>query len=141
MNVLKGLCLLMVMAGLQGCLAQRTDLIRTGVLKLDVQSSEHVHVHWVRAHQEASDLVVTGLLEHQDDDSAAIKVHVDVSLLSSTGEVLGQAVSEPVFLPSQRTAHASTAKPFAVPLHVDLPANTTVKVKVHYADHEIVSEQ
>lgn len=137
---IKGLCLLVVMTVFQGCSVQRPNLIETGALRLDVQASEHVHVHWVRATQEASGVTVTGLLEHQDDDSAAIKVHVDVTLRSSTGEVLGQAVSEPVFLPSERTAHVSKAKPFSVTLPVELPENALVEVKVHYADHGAVSE-
>ena len=121
MNRMKGLCLIVVMAGLPGCLARRTNLIETGALKLDIQSSEHVHVHWVRAYQGASGVTISGLLENQDNDSAAIKVHVDVALLSSTQDVLAETVSVPVLLPSERKAHATRAKPFTVALHVDLP--------------------
>jgi hypothetical protein len=139
MNGMKGLCLLVVTACLQGCLDQRINLIETGALRLDVQSSDHVHVHWVRAYQEPSGVTISGLLEHQDNDSGAIKVHVDVTLLSSTHEVLAQAVSLPVFLPSERKAHATRAKPFTVTLQGDLPENALVRVKVHFANHESVS--
>ena len=139
MNGMKGFCLLVVTACLQGCLEQRINLIETGALRLEVESSDHVHVHWVHAYQEASGVAITGLLEHQDSDSAAIKVHVDVTLLSSAHEILAQAVSLPVFLPAERKAHATRAKPFAVTLKVDFPENALVRVKVHYVDHESVS--
>ncbi len=69
------ICLLVVMAGLLGCQVKRPNLIKTGVLKLDVESSEHVRVRWVRAYKETSGMTIRGLLEHQDNDSAAIKVH------------------------------------------------------------------
>ncbi len=131
------ICLLVVMAGLLGCQVKRPNLIKTGALKLDVQSSEHVRVLWVRAYQEASGAMITGLLEHQDNDSAAIKVHVDVTLLSSAQEILAEAISVPVFLPTERTAHVSRAKPFSVMLGVTPPDNATVQVKVHYAEHEV----
>jgi hypothetical protein len=137
MNTIKKLCLLVVVAGLLGCQANRVNLIKTGALKLDVQSSEHVRVRWVRAYQETSGVTISGLLEHQDNDSAAIKVHVDVTLLSSTHEILAEAISVPVFLPTERTAHASRGKPFSVTLGVTLPDNATVRIKVHYVEHEV----
>ena len=43
--------------------------------------------------------------------------------------------SVPVFLPSERKAHATRARPFTVTLHVDLPEDALVQVKVHYEDH------
>lgn len=136
MKRLTVLSLCVVMIGLQGCLKPRVDLVRQGQVSLDIQSSPHIKVTWVHVYHEPDGVTVTGLMTHQDDDCAVIKVHVDVAVLNQAQQVLTETESLPVYVQTERTAHASQGKAFSVTLPVDLPTPATVRVKVHYDEQD-----
>jgi hypothetical protein len=82
-----------------GCMASnRTDIVKSGVVTIAQQRTGKAYIAWSSAYEEQGSLVITGVLRRRDHVGRPIKTHVDVTIVSPDGTVLGEACSSGVYV-------------------------------------------
>ena len=88
---------LLVVVGSSACTAaNRTDLVKSGVVTIEQQRTGKAYIAWSSAYEEKGELVITGVLRRSDHVGVPIKTHVDVTILSSDDSVINKARSSDV---------------------------------------------
>ncbi len=90
--------LLLVVVSLSCTAANRTDLVKSGVVTIEQQRTGKAYIAWSSAYKEKGDLVITGVLRRRDHVGLPIKTHVDVTIVSPDGTVLDEARSSDVYV-------------------------------------------
>ena len=91
--------LLLVVVSSSSCIAaNRTDLVKNGVVTIEQQRTGKAYIAWSSAYKEKGDLVITGVLRQRDHVGGPIKTHVDVTIMSPDGTVLDEARSSGVYM-------------------------------------------
>lgn len=86
--------LLLLVVSLSSCTAaNRTDLVKSGVVTIEQQRTGKAYIAWSSAYKEKDGLVITGVLRRRDHVGGPIKTHVDVTIVSPDGTVLDEARS------------------------------------------------
>ena len=130
-----GMGLGMLVVAISGCATNRVDLVATGVLTLEEQTSGKVYIPWSDAYKDGDGFVVTGVLRRHDHIDLPIKTHVDVTVLSADGKVIDQARSSDVDVPRRITSRAQGFKRFKVRFP-SIPAKSSkVSVVAHSGPH------
>jgi hypothetical protein len=88
--------LLFVVISLSCTAANRTDLVKCGVLTIEQKRTGKAYIVWSSAYKEKDGLVITGVLRRRDHVGLPIKTHVDVTIVSPEGTVLDEARSSDV---------------------------------------------
>lgn len=78
--------------------ANRTDLVKSGVVTIEQQRTGKAYIAWSSAYKEKGGLVITGVLRRRDHVGRPIKTHVDVTIVSPDGTVLDEARSSDVYV-------------------------------------------
>lgn len=73
--------------------ANRTDLVKSGIVTIEQQKTGKAYIAWSSAYEKEGDLVITGVLRRRDRVGRAIKTHVDVTIVSPDGTVLDEVRS------------------------------------------------
>ena len=97
-NVTVVTLLLLVVISLSCTAANRTDLVKCGVLTIEQQRTGKAYIAWSSAYKEKGDLVITGVLRRRDPVGRPIKTHVDVTIVSPDGTVLDEARSSDIYV-------------------------------------------
>ncbi len=80
--------LLLLVVG-SGCMvADRTDIVKSGIVTIEHQRTGKAYIAWSSAYEEKGGLVITGVLRRHDHVGKPIKTHVDVTIVSADGTVL-----------------------------------------------------
>ncbi len=79
----------------------RINLVDSGVLTLEKQASEKVHIAWCDAYKNEDGITVTGVLRRRDLISSPIEKRVDVTILLPEGTVLDDARSADCYIPRE----------------------------------------
>jgi hypothetical protein len=90
--------LLLVVISLSCTAANRTDLVKCGVLTIEQKRTGKAYIVWSSAYKEKDGLVITGVLRRRDHVGLPIKTHVDVTIVSPEGTVLDEARSSDVYV-------------------------------------------
>ncbi len=90
--------LLFVVSSSSCVAANRTDLVKSGVVTIEQQRTGKAYIAWSSAYKEKGDLVVTGVLRRRDHVGGPIKTHVDVTIVSPDGTVLDEARSSGIYV-------------------------------------------
>ena len=81
---------------LPGCAMNRVNLVDTGKLSLEQHRTGKVYISWSGAYEQDDGFVISGVLRRRDSVGAAIRTHVDVTVLSPDGTILDEARSSDV---------------------------------------------
>ena len=90
--------LFLVLVVISGCTANRTDLVKNGVLNIEQQATGKVYIAWSDAYKEEDGFVITGVLRRRDHVGSPIKTHVDVTIVSPDGTVLDEGRSSGIYV-------------------------------------------
>jgi hypothetical protein len=123
---------------ISGCAEEyRTDLVKSGVLSLEKHSMGQVYIAWTNAYEDGDDFVITGALGRRGRVGGAIKVHVDITILSPDGTILGEARSTDVYV-SRRITGSRYLKieRFEVRFPSIPPQGSSVHVISHSGRHD-----
>jgi hypothetical protein len=85
--------LLLVVVSLSCAAANRTDLVKCGVVTIEQKRTGKAYIAWSSAYKEKDGLVITGVLRRRDHVGRPINTHVDVTIVSPDGIVLDEARS------------------------------------------------
>jgi hypothetical protein len=96
----------MVAVVLPGCSANRVDLVDSDVLSLEQRNMGKVYIAWSGAYEQDDGFVITGVLRRRDRVGAAIRAHVDVTVLSPEGIILDEARSSDVYVARRITGRS-----------------------------------
>jgi hypothetical protein len=89
----------LLFAVISGCAtSKRVDLVRSGVLDMELARTGKAYIAWGGAYKEGDGFVVTGVLRRRDRVGGPIKTHVDVTILSPDGTVIDEARSSDVYV-------------------------------------------
>jgi len=97
-NVTVVTLLLLVVISLSCTAANRTDLVKSGVLTIEQKRTGKAYIAWSSAYKEKDGLVITGVLRRRDHVGLPIKTHVDVTIVSPDGTVLDEARSSGIYV-------------------------------------------
>ncbi|MCP4614484.1 MAG: hypothetical protein GY845_37875 [Planctomycetes bacterium] len=81
-----------------GCSMNRVDLVDAGRLSLEPYNTGKVYIAWSGAYEQDNGFVVSGVLRRRDSVGAAIRTHVDVTVLSPDGTILDEARTSDVYV-------------------------------------------
>jgi hypothetical protein len=73
-----------------GCASTGVDLVAEGEVKVEYVPSHYAHIDWVSVHQEEDMLIISGELHERSHTIGFVPGHVDIEIISSTGDVLQQ---------------------------------------------------
>ena len=76
--------------------ANRTDIVKSGVVIIEQQRTGKAYIAWSSAYEKEGALVITGVLRRRDHVGRPIKTHVDVTIVSPDGIVLNETRSSGV---------------------------------------------
>ncbi len=123
-------------AVISGCAADRVDLVETGVLTLEKQAAGKVYIAWSSAYEQEDGLVITGVLRRRDRVGSPIKTHVDVTVLSPSGQVVDTARSNDVYVPRRITGRGQSLKRFRIYLRNVPGRGSLVRMVSHSGPHD-----
>jgi len=90
--------LLLVVISSSCTAANRTDLVKSGVVTIEQKRTGKAYIAWSSVYKEKDGLVITGVLRRCDHVGLPIKTHVDVTIVSPEGTVLDEARSSDVYV-------------------------------------------
>ncbi len=119
-----------------GCAMNRVDLVDTGKLSLEQHNTGKVYIAWSGAYEQDDGFVIGGVLRRRDSVGAAIRTHVDVTVLSPDGTILDEARSSDVYVARRITGRSYLSfERFKVCL-ADIPASgSSVRLVSHSGRH------
>ncbi|MHC4244219.1 MAG: hypothetical protein ACYS3N_01925 [Planctomycetota bacterium] len=88
------------------CVANRVNLVDSGVLSLEQHRTGKVYIAWSGAYEQDDGFVITGVLRRRDRVGMAIRAHVDVTVLSPDGIILDEARSSDVYVARRITGRS-----------------------------------
>jgi len=91
---------------ISGCVTNRVDLVDSGVLSLEQRNMGKVYIAWSGAYEQDDGFVITGVLRRRDCVGAAIRKHIDVTVLSPDGTILDEARSSDVYVSRRITGRS-----------------------------------
>ncbi len=91
---------------ISGCVANRVNLVDSGVLSLEQHRTGKVYIAWSGAYEQDDGFVITGVLRRRDRVGMAIRTHVDVTVLSPDGTILDEARSSDVYVARRITGRS-----------------------------------
>ncbi|MDT8300912.1 MAG: hypothetical protein RQ760_05455 [Sedimentisphaerales bacterium] len=91
---------------ISGCATYRIDLVDTGVLSLEQHNTGKVYIAWSGAYEQVDGFVISGVLRRRDRLGAAIRTHVDVTVLSPDGTILDEAHSSDIYVARRITGRS-----------------------------------
>ena len=118
-----------------GCGTNRADLVDSGVVTIEKQAAGKVYVAWSSARECEDGFLITGVLRRSDRVGSPIKAHVDVTILSPDGHVIGTARSNEVYVPRRRTGRGQSMQRFRVQLPDIPPRGSSVRMVSHSGLH------
>ena len=121
---------------LAGCAPWNTDLVRTGAVTIEHPPHDTVEIYWVTAHNDGATTRVHGQIRSRRHNGLPIYGHVDVALLAPSGELLGQAASDPVPVAPYRRGRAAPGQRFSVELPAPPPQGCTLRLAFHARAHD-----
>jgi len=123
-----GIALVLSVVFLAGCGANRVDLIDSGSLNLEKETSGKVYIAWSDVYEDEKGFIVTGVLRRRDRVGLPIKTHVCVTLLSPDGIVLDEAQSSEVYVPRRIIGKFRGFKRFRVRFENMPPQGSLVRI-------------
>ncbi len=105
-NIIVVTLLLLVVSSSSCTAANRTDLVKSGVVTIEQQRTGKAYIAWSSAYKEKGDLVITGVLRRRDHVGRPIKTHVDVAVVSADGTVVDEARSSGVYVSRRITGRS-----------------------------------
>ena len=130
-----GMGLGVLVVAISGCTTNRVDLVATGVLTLEEQTSGKVYIPWSDAYEDGDGFVVTGVLRRHDCVGYPLKTHVDVTILSADAKVVDQARSSDVYVPRRITGRGQSFKRFKVRFQSIPAKGSKVSAVTHVGHH------
>ena len=90
--------LLIVVVGISSSCsaANRTNLVKSGVVNIEKERTGKAYIAWSSAYEENGELVIIGSLRRSDRVGSSIKTHVDVEIVSANGTVQSKARSSAI---------------------------------------------
>ena len=119
-----------------GCAMNRVDLVDAGKLSLEQHNTGKVYIAWSGAYEQDDGFVISGVLRRRDSVGAAIRTHVDVTVLSPDGTILDEARSSDIYVARRITGRSYLSfERFKVCL-ADIPvAGSSVRLVSHSGRH------
>ena len=129
---------LLLLVVISGCTAaNRTDLVKSGVLNIEQQRTGKAYIAWSDAYEEDGGFVITGVLRRRDQVGGPIKTHVDITILSPDGTVLDEARSSDVYVSRRITGRSYLSfKRFKVRFPSVPAKGSLVRLASHSGKHE-----
>lgn len=128
--VLKRICLFALLLILVSCATERTNLVKTEQVSLDVAAAKGITVLDADVYQDGDKLIVEGRVRSMHDG------HIDITIVGPDGKIIKQARSYyrtramtfgPKGIP-QMFAHEAN---FEEIFHIILPEKSTVRLEFH----------
>ncbi len=124
-----GLLVVLLTVILVGCAANRENLVKSGRVILQKQTTGKVDIAWCKACEEDNGLIVTGVVRWRDTVGAPIKVRVGVAVISPDGKTVDEAYSSVICVPRRRVGRLNQSlKRFTVRLTKLPPRGSSVSV-------------
>ena len=121
---------------ISGCAANRVDLVDTGKLSLEQHNTGKVYIAWSGAYEQDDGFVISGVLRRRDSVGAAIRTHVDVTVLSPDGTIVDEARSSDVYVARRITGRSYLSFERFKVRFPDIPATgSSVRLVSHSGRH------
>jgi hypothetical protein len=118
------------------CATNKVDLVDTGRLSLEQHRIGKVYIAWSGAYEQDDGFVITGVLRRRDRVGAAIRAHVDVTVLSPDGTILDEACSSDVYVARRITGKSYLSFERFKVRFPDMPATgSSVRLVSHSGRH------
>ena len=139
LNVLEiaGLLLLvLVLSVISGCGCQQYPASTSSSPVIETRSSETVKVIWADSHQVDDKFVIHGTFRRQFQGGVPMKAHIDVQILSESGDVIREIRTAEMYLPPYQVGKGIRFERFEVQLEDISPDSVTVIVSAHQGKHD-----
>ena len=129
---------LLFLAVVSGCAtADRSDLVKSGILNIEQERMGKVYIAWSGAYEDGDGFIVTGVLKRSDQVGLPIKTHVDVTIMSPDGTVLDEARSSEIYVSRRIIGRGHlTFERFEVRFASVPPQGSLVRVVSHSGQHD-----
>jgi len=133
--VIKILFTVVALIVVSGCNANRIDLVRKGTVSVETVSSEKVKLLWASAYQQDKTLLVCGRVGRFGLSNYPLRTHVDISIISPSGEVLYESQTEDIFVPRHTPGKGPNSRHFRLRFPTIPQQGSLVQVVCHSGLH------
>jgi hypothetical protein len=130
--------ILLSVLALAGCSANPQSMAGDNRISIEKQNSEKVKILWSDVYLEDGRTWVHGVLKQQNQYASAVKIHVDIQVLSEDSSVHYETISDDLYVPRKQFGKGPNWVRFKVRLSEDIPAGSTVNLKIHSGTHDIL---
>ena len=120
---------------ISGCATNRVDLVDTGVLNLEQHTTGKVYIAWSDAYEDGDGFVVTGVLRRRDTVGLPIKSHVDITIQSPDGTIIGESRSSDIHVHRRIIGRGQSLKRFRVRFPSIPAEGSKVSIVTHSGSH------
>lgn len=111
----------------------RVNLIDTGAVSIERETTRGAFFHGVFAYEDEGRLVVTGNVKRPKTTPGLVGGHVDVTVIDSAGEVLDKVSTQ--YSPKVLSRESRRGSKFSASFAAIPPKGSRVKVSIHSGKH------
>ena len=109
-----GLLVVLSAVILVGCAANRENLVKSGRVALQKQTTGKVSIAWCDAYEDGDGFLVSGVLRRCDTVGLPIKARVDVEVIAPDGRTVDEACSSVISVPRRIICRCNSFNRFKV---------------------------
>jgi hypothetical protein len=120
-----------------GCAVSGENISKKGLVTVERVSSQKVDILWADVYRTDESLIIRGVVRRREYSNQPLLVHVDATVLSGDGEILGEAMGRDVWVPRGRVGKGFNYDDFEIRLPMAPPEGGTVKLICHAGPRDI----
>jgi len=109
-----GLLVVLLTVILVGCAANRENLVKSGRVALQKQTTGKVRIAWCDAYEDDDGFLVSGVLRRYDTVGMPIKARVDIAVIAPDGRTVDEACSSVISVPRRMVGRYNSFNRFKV---------------------------
>lgn len=109
-----GLLAVLLTVILLGCAANRENLVKSGHVVLQKQTTGKVRIAWCDAYEDDDGFLVSGVLRRYDTVGMPIKARVDIAVITPDGRTIDEACSSVISVPRRMIGRYNSFNRFRV---------------------------
>ncbi len=125
----------MVAFFLEGCAANRVDLVDKGMVSVETVPSKRIDILWIDVYRQGDDSIIYGVLQQRGQRMCPVKAHVDITIRAEDGSIRQELRSDDVYVPRHRVGKGPDWKRFKVRVPHGIAKGSAVSTVVHSGCH------